>query len=118
MNLRVVKDRPGGTTRQKGELYATVHGDPHHDGSVAITVRPPVEESAAYLPLIIAAVGDEPGIGSRDLRDRVTAAAQIDGLRSDWQTVTAEIKEAVKQGHIVKRKGNGNRVHHHPADPA
>ena len=118
VNLRVVKDRPGGTTRQKGALYATVYGDPHVDGSVTINVRPPVEESAAYLPLIISAVEDEPAIGSRDLRYRVAEAAKIAGLRSDWQTVNAEITEAVKKGHIVKTKGKGNRVHHHPADPA
>lgn len=117
VNLRVVKDRPGGTGRQKGQLYATVYGDPHHDGSLTITVRPPIEESDAYLVLVLSAVEDDPGIGSRDLRDRVSEAAKMGGLRSDWQTITAEIKEAIRAGHVVKHKGNGNRVHHYPADP-
>ena len=116
VNLRVVKDRPGGTGRQKGELYATVHGDPHPDGSLTITVRPPLEESAAYAGLIDAAVRDDPGIGANALRDAVTEAAKITGLRSDWQTVVAEIKEAVRSGLIEKRDGKGRRVHHYPAD--
>ena len=117
VNLRVIKDRPGGTTRQKGELYATVYGSPHPDGSVAITVKPPAEESAAYAPIIETVVRDEPGIGARDLRDRVATAAQITGLRSDWQTLTAEIKAAIVAGRITKTKGSGNRVHHHLPTP-
>ena len=117
VNLRVTKDRPGGTNRQKGALYATVHGSPHPDGSLAIVARPPVTESDAYLPIIETVVRDEPGIGARDLRDRVAAAAQITGLRSDWQTITAEIKAAIAARRITKAKGSGNRVHHHLPDP-
>lgn len=116
VNLRVVKDRPGGTGRQKGDLYATVYGDPHDDGTVTITVRPPLEESDAYAGLIDAAVRDDPGIGANDLRDAVTEAAKLAGVRSDWQTVVAEIKQAVKSGLIVKVEGKGRRVHHYPAD--
>ena len=117
VNLRVVKDRPGGTTRQKGELFATVYGSPNPDGSVSLTVRPPAEESAAYTPIIETVVRDDPGIGARDLRDRVATAAQIAGLRSDWQTITAEIKATITAGGITKSKGSGNRVHHYLPDP-
>ena len=112
VNLRVVKDRPGGTGKQRGELFATVYGSAHPDGSVTIDVRPPREESAAYLPLILAAVEDDPGIGARKLRDAVAEAAKIAGHRSDWETVANEIKEAVLLGRIVKTKGTKNRVHH------